>query len=193
MMNSSKPDIDYLELQLAAELMQLLDGLSIGAHIEVPRAADLCSTFERFLPRELVVQYPEWRGEALDGFFMASATKTGRGTAEFLGLCILMSDQRVTPFFVELELAGPDNGAHESTLEAGPERRAHERTFEAGPEHPTDGVHVRQLKLGEPGTGPLGISGPAVHSGAARKLLDRLPARLDSIAWTYVLETPAQP
>ncbi len=177
MMNSSKPDIDYLDLQLAAELMQLLDGLAIGAQFEVPLAADLCFTLERFLPRELVPQYPEWRGEALDGFFMASATKTGRATAEFLGLCTLMGDQRVTPFFVELELAGPDNGAHESTLEAGP----------------PCGVHVRQLKLGEPGTGPLGISGPAVHSGAARKLLDRLPARLDSIAWTYVLETPAQP
>ncbi len=164
-----------LELQLAAELTRLLDGLSIGAQFDVPLAADLCFTLERFLPRELVAQYPEWRGQALDGFFMASATKTGPGTAEFLGLCILMRDQRVTPFFVELELAGPERGAHERTLEAGPR-----------------GVHVRQLKLGEPGTGPLGISGPAVHSGAARKLLDRLPARLDSLEWTYALETPSQ-
>jgi len=173
-MNSTTPDIDYLELQLAVELRRLLDGLSIGARIEVPRAADLCSIFERFLPRELVAQYPEWRGEGLDGFFMASATKTGGGTAEFLGLCILMSDQRVTPFFVELELAGPDNGAHERTPETGP----------------LCGVHVRQLKLGEPGIGPQGISGPVVHSGAARKLLDRLPARRDNIAWTYIRKTP---
>lgn len=119
MMNSTAPDIDYLELQLAVELSRLLDGLSIGARIEVPHAADLCSIFERFLPRELVAQYAEWRGQALDGFFMASATKTGAGTAEFLGLAVLMSDQRVTPFFVELELAGPDNGAHEARSKRG--------------------------------------------------------------------------
>ena len=162
-MDSTTPDVDYLELQLAANLTRLLEGLPIGAQFDVQPAADLCSTLERFLPRELVPQHPEWRGQGIDGFFIASAKKTGPGTAEFLGLCILIRDQRVTPFFVELELAGPSGG-----------------------------LNVRQLNLGEPGTGALGISGPAVHSGAARKLLDRLPYRRDNIEWTYILTKPAR-
>jgi hypothetical protein len=39
--------------------------------------------------------------------------------------------------------------------------------------------------LGEPGFGPLGISGPARNSAAARELLQTLGTRLEQIDWVY--------
>jgi hypothetical protein len=150
-------------LQLAAELEQLLDGLPNGEHLEVPPSADVCYCLELFLPRMLRDKYPEWEKESLDGIFVARATKTGVGRAEFVGTCILISDQAVTPFSVELEVAGP-----------------------RGP------VAVLRLSLGEPGTGPLGISGPVANSKDAQRLLACLLDRIDDVTWSYVLEGESQ-
>lgn len=150
---------DRLQLQLAAELKQLLDGLPNGSHFEVPPSSGLCYCLELFLPCMLRDQYPEWEKESLDGIFVADATKTGPSTAEIVGTCILISDQTVTPFCVELEVAGAN-----------------------GP------VTALRLSLGEPGTGPLGISGPIANSKHAQRLLACLLDRIDDIAWSYVLE-----
>ena len=113
---------------------------------------------ELFLPRCLREVYPEWANESLDGLFVARATKTGPASAVFVGTCILISDQTVTPFAVEL-------GAIEET------------------EH----AIVVQLKLGEPGAGPLGIAGPPVNSTQAEALLASLLDRIDGVAWCYGL------
>lgn len=161
--SATRGGTDRLEMQLAAELKQLLDGMPANSHFEVPPSADVCHSLELFLPRTLRVQYPEWEKESLDGIFVARATKTGARTAEFVGTCILISDQTVTPFSVELDVAGPQ-----------------------GP------VTVLSLNLGEPGTGPLGISGPVANSKDAQRLLACLLDRIDDIAWSYVLQTGAQ-
>lgn len=153
-------EADRLSSQLAVQLHELLDGLPIGAHFEVHPGADICFCLELFVPRALREQHAEWEKESLDGIFVARATKTGPTAAELVGTAILISDQTVTPFVVELAAA------------------------EVG-----GGVAVRHLSIGEAGAGPLGISGPAVNSRDAQRLLATLLGRMDEVAWSYTLET----
>jgi len=157
--SSTSDGTDRLSAQLVVELRGLLDGLSVGSLFEVSPSADICYCLELFLPRSLRDQYPEWEKESLDGVFVARATKTGTATAEFVGTAILISDQTVTPFAVELGI--PDAG---------------------GP------VAVRRLNLGEPGSGSLGISGPPTNSKDAQRLLACLLDRIDEVEWSYSLE-----
>jgi hypothetical protein len=149
---------DRLSTQLAAELRGLLEGLPVGALFEVPPSAEICYCLELFLPRSLRDQHPEWEKESLDGIFVARAKKTGTTTAEVVGTAILISDQTVTPFAVELGVPEP-----------------------GGP------VVVRKLNLGETGSGPLGISGPAANSKDAQHLSESLLDRIDEVQWSYSL------
>jgi hypothetical protein len=89
---------------------------------------------------------------------VARAKKTGTTTAEVVGTAILISDQTVTPFAVELGVPEP-----------------------GGP------VVVRKLNLGETGSGPLGISGPAANSKDAQHLSESLLDRIDEVQWSYSL------
>lgn len=157
---STSGEPDRLSAQLAAELRELLDGLPVGSHFEVHPGADICYCLELFLPRAIREQHAEWEKESLDGIFVARATKTGPTTAELVGTAILISDQAVTPFVVELGAA------------------------EVG-----GAVALQRLDLGEPGAGPLGISGPPANSKDAQRLLATLLDRLDEVAWSYSLKT----
>lgn len=150
---------DRLGIELAGALTRLLEGLAVGSHFEVPPSADICYCLELFLPRCLRDRYPEWDKESLDGIFVARATKIGPTTAEFVGSCILISDQTVTPFAAEIETAGAGSS-----------------------------VIIRRLRLGEPGTGRLGISGPPVNSKDAQRLLASIGERIDDVEWSYMLE-----
>jgi len=152
---------DRLDSKLTVELTSVLRELPVGSHFHVLPSDVLCYCLELFLPRRLRERYPEWKRESLDGIFVARAVKTGARTAEFVGTCVLMTDQTVTPFVVELEVAEP-NGS----------------------------VTVQRLKLGEPGSGPLRISGPEANSKDAERLLASAVERINEIAWSYVLEPP---
>jgi len=51
-------------------------------------------------------RYPKpWRGEALDGLYPSRALKIGPRAAEVAGMCIIISDQTLTPFHVSLGVA----------------------------------------------------------------------------------------
>lgn len=145
-----------LAAHVASELNVLLDGVAVGARLDVPPAADICSSLERWLPEILRRKYPQWKGESLDGICVARATKTGPLAARLIGTCILITDQRVTPFWVDLKLTATE-----------------------------DSVVAFRLRLGEPGTGRLGISGPGSNSNQADRLLCMLLDRLDEVDWTY--------
>jgi len=121
-------------------------------------SAGICSSLELFLPQLLRRRYSKWRGESLDGISVACARKTGPSAVRLAGICILTSDQTGTPFFVELA----------SSLSG-------------------ESVASFRVCLGEPGGGPLGISGPAWNSHQADELLLSLPTRLEGIAWSYTI------
>ncbi len=145
-----------LEPLLVSEMSAFLDGLSVGAEFEVPSSADLCYSLELFLPAKLHDAYEEWAHESIDGFFVAHAKKTGPASAELAGTCILIRDQTVTPFQIDLHL---------STTEVA--------------------VSAYRILVGEPGEGSLGISGPACNSKGALQLLGGLMRRIDSVQWVY--------
>jgi hypothetical protein len=132
-----------------------LQGADVGASLAIDSASDLCSTLELLIPEVLRSEHPEWNTESIDGFFFSSAVKTDDGMAELTGTCILISDQTVTPFALDVGLS--DVGTF--------------RSF--------------RIRLGEPGTGPLGISGPPCNSSAAQTMLAVLSDRLERVAWTY--------
>jgi len=152
---------DRLNSSLTMELTSVLRELPVDSEFHVSPSAPLCDSLEIFLPRRLRERYPEWEKESLDGIFVARAIKTGARRAELVGTCILITDQTLTPFVVDLEVAEPN-----------------------GP------VTVHRLRLGEPGSGPLGISGPEANSKEAERLLASVVGRVDDIAWSYVLESP---
>jgi hypothetical protein len=144
-----------LERIAATQLSALLDGVAVGSPLAVDSSSDMCDTLEVLIPAILRRRHPEWERESLDGFFLSRAVKTDRVSADFAGTCILIADQTVTPFALSLSLS------------------------DAG------GFAFHRIRLGEPGTGGLGISGPACHSRAALELLSALNERLDRVAWVY--------
>jgi len=59
------------------------------------------SGLEFALPRVLAEQYPYWKTESLDGFYLSEARKIGPDKAEMRGVCILITDQTITPFHLQ--------------------------------------------------------------------------------------------
>jgi hypothetical protein len=51
--------------------------------------------------------HPEWKRESLDGIYPEIARKSGEFEIEIAGLCILISDQALTPFHLLLQI-NPD-------------------------------------------------------------------------------------
>ncbi len=147
-----------LEALAASELRALLQGVPVGSHFEVSPSEKLCFTLELFLPHLLCRRYPEWTGESFDGFFTARARKTGPNAAELVGMCIVISDQTVTPFLIELTLCSE-----------------------------ADAVASFRVCVGESGGGRLGISGPACNSPNASLLLGALVDRLEEVVWSYTV------
>lgn len=143
-------------MQLAAEqVASLLEMVPVGSEIPLDSSSDLCDTLELLLPEFLRRDHPEWETESIDGFFFSSTLKTDEASAELVGTCILISDQTVTPFALSLSLSDS-------------------REF-----------RTLRIRLGEPGGGPLGISGPGCNSRAAQQMLFASTARLALIEWVY--------
>jgi len=63
------------------------------------------SGLEYFIPAVLGDKYHFWKGESLDGFYLTKASKTTENEAELIGMCILISDQTLTPFHIRLRVA----------------------------------------------------------------------------------------
>lgn len=146
------PDLERLA---ANQLAARLKGLAVGSPLSVDSSSDLCDTLEMLIPGVLRRDHREWEKESIDGFFFSHAIKSDECSSELAGTCILISDQTVTPFALNLSLAD------------------------------TAGFRSFRIRLGEPGGGPLGISGPVCNSRAAQKMLLTLDARLDRVAWVY--------
>lgn len=165
MPNLPLPAPDKLESALVAELSGLLVNTPVGAQFAVEPAADICCSLELLLPRLLAARHPEWARESLDGFFVARAVKSAAARAELVGVCIIISDQTVTPFRLELAMESPESVALESV----------------------------RIRMGEAGRGELGISGPPVNSKAASTLLANVASRIDSVQWSYDVQFRRRP
>ena len=153
-----------LEVQIASELSTMLHSVPDGSVFVVHPSDDFCYSLELFMPMMLAKRFPEWEKESLDGIFVAEARKIRDSAAQFAGTCILISDQTVTPFFVEIALS-PSG----------------------------DSIRSFRVRLGEPGKGRLGISGPACNSVDAQQLLATVTRRLNDIDWSYTVDECSQP
>lgn len=149
-----RPD---LESKLVGFCRDAMTDVAIGSPVEIPPSADLFYALELYIPGLLRERYPEWKDESLDGFFPAEARRTDATSLRIAGICILITDQRVTPFLVELSISD-------------------------------ETVERASIRLGEPGAGPLGISGPTCGSTGAERLLNGLLLRIDSVKWSFRLD-----
>jgi hypothetical protein len=94
------------EEAVSRSLRLVLNGLTNGAAIEdSENFRNLLSGLEFFLPSVLGEVHQEWRNENMDRIFSAVARKTGPNEAEIIGLCILISDQTLTPIQVRIRVS----------------------------------------------------------------------------------------
>jgi hypothetical protein len=147
----------------AEQVANYLEPVPIGSSLAIDSSAPLCAILELLVPEVLRRSNPEWQEESIDGFFFSSAIKTGDASAELVGTCILISDQTVTPFALSIHVSD---------------------------RHQLDALRIR---LGEPGTGPLRISGPACNSRAARTMLMTLNQRVERVHWVYDVAVGSAP
>lgn len=146
-----------IEQSISRLLRPILAELPDGASIEdAEQFQEVLSGLEFFLPHQVLNQiYPEWDHESLDGIMPVLARKTGEGEAEILGLCILISDQTVTPIHVHLQVAAS-----------------------------TDEVSWLECRLRERGKQGM-VRVPYGSSSAMAKRLYALGGKLDLIGWVY--------
>ena len=96
-----------ISCSLRALLAGLLDGASISASEQF---REILSFLNFFLPHQVLSEiYPEWNQESLDGILPILARKTRDGETEILGLCIIISDQTLTPIHVRLQVAASND------------------------------------------------------------------------------------
>jgi hypothetical protein len=147
-------------------LRAILAPISAGAAIEdSDDFSDFQSAMEYFIPSILEEEYPWWRWESLDAFSFAEARKTGAEEAEFIGLCLLITDQTWTPFHLRLRIASLG-----------------------------DNIEWLVCRLGESGTGNGGmIRTPYGSSRETTRLLNSVVDRLEFIAWAYTITRGVPP
>jgi hypothetical protein len=146
------PDLERIA---ATQIADALAGRVVGEPLPIDSSSDLCATLEFLVPAVLRMRHPEWAKESIDGFFLSSATKSFDDSAEIAGTCILITDQTVTPFLLDIAPG------------------------------PSETLQSFRIRLGEHGDGPLLISGPKCNSNAAREMLQDLNVRLDQVEWVY--------
>src|SRR5665213_2039271 len=95
------------EVLLSSSLRGILAQGTTGSEIEGSvQFRDVFAGLEYFLPKVLGELYPEWRArESLDGFLPYCVRKLGDHELEFIGHCILITDQTTTPIYFRLQLA----------------------------------------------------------------------------------------
>lgn len=154
-MTVSGPNQQHLAALAASELQEQLAPRSVGDSLAIGPGSKLCDILELLIPIWLRAKYPEWEPESIDGFLFSTVRKSGEFSAALRGTCILISDQSMTPFSADLCIE--------------------------------DGQTLRpvQVRIGEAGGGPLGISGPKYGSTKAKELLLDLESRIADIQWEY--------
>jgi hypothetical protein len=94
---------EIISRSLREILADLPNGVSIG---DSEQFREVLSGLEFFLPHQVLSEiYPEWNHESLDGILPLMARKTGDREAEIFGVCIIISDQTLTPLHVRLQVA----------------------------------------------------------------------------------------
>jgi len=149
-------DISVPEQRICELLTPLLRSHDVGDAIITP-ADDgyVFSPFEFFLPGVLREIHAEWRHESLDGIYPATFRKTANREIELIGLALFISDQRLTPLHLCLQLS---------------------------PHY--DCVSWIDVKLGER-IGSKCRRDPYGNSKAFGNMLLHVSNRLDSINWFY--------
>jgi hypothetical protein len=141
----------------SASLRAILALLEPGAAIEdSPLFLEFQAALEGFLQTALADVDAWWRAEGIDAFRFSVARKLGPNEAEFMGVCLLNSDQSWIPLHLELQVSAVSD------------------TFERV-----------QLDLGELGPGGGGLQRIPDGSSRVAKLLETVEPRLGSIEWAY--------
>jgi hypothetical protein len=102
------PESDRLtpERRISRALRFALERIGNGAgFLDASEHRGLLLGLEFFIPATLSNKYPYWNHESLDGFFLSKAEKVDAETAQLVGVCILISDQTVTPFEAKLKVS----------------------------------------------------------------------------------------
>jgi hypothetical protein len=146
------------EQWVSRSLRTVLDGVPNGTSIAGAESLqDVLDGLEFFIPEVLRELYAEWEHESLDGFIPVVALKSGEREAAIFGLCIIISDQTLTPIRLRLQVAASKDEV--SWLDCG---------------------------LGERGDGGM-VRTPYKLLNQARKRLYALVGREDMIDWVYTV------
>lgn len=144
------------EQSVSRSFRTILAALPNGASFaNAEQLQDALDGLDFFVPQVLRKKHPEWDRESLDGFFPLMARKCGEREAEIFGLCILITDQTLTPIHLYLQLSPS-----------------------------TDEVSWLECKLGEKGEHGMTRT-PWPSSSAIDQLLHALAGRSDRIDWVY--------
>jgi hypothetical protein len=145
-----------VEKLVSHSLRTLLADLPNGECLEPSdELASVFRGFERIVPDVLGEIYPGWYRESLDGILPLLVRKTGECETEIFGLCILMSDQTLTPLYLRLQVSAN-----------------------------RDEISWLECRLGERNKdGMSRIPYPDLHK--MMRLLMRLDGKIDQIDWFY--------
>jgi len=140
---------------LRAVLAALSPGATIGDSDDFN---SFQSALERVIPSMLEEEYSWWRHESLDAFRFAVSRMVGPDEAEFIGLCLLISDQTWIPLHLRLRIAPQ-----------------------------SDNIEWLECGLGESGADNGGMVRTPYGSLRRTKVLYSVVNRLDSIQWVYTI------
>ena len=91
---------------VSRSLRTILGGVPIGASVAGSgHPQNVLDGLEFFIPEVLREIHHEWDYESLDGFIPVVARKVGELKAEIFGLCIIISDQTLTPIHLRLQVS----------------------------------------------------------------------------------------
>lgn len=148
--------VSRAEQCLSCSLRAILEDVPNGTDIAVAGSLqDVLVGLEYLLPEVLQELYAEWQHESLDGIIPITARKLGKRAAEIFGLCIIISDQTLTPIQLRLQVAASE-----------------------------DEVSWLECRLGERGEHGM-VRTPYESLNRVSKRLHALVGREDAIDWVY--------
>src|SRR5579872_2080468 len=98
------------EALVAKSLRLVLRDQSVGADLhnqdigDSEPYRDLMVGLDGFIPEVLQEIHAEWKEDSLDGIYHFVTRKTGQREVNIFGLCMLLSDQTLTPIHVRLQI-----------------------------------------------------------------------------------------
>jgi hypothetical protein len=105
-MQERKRQASRAEQLVSRWLRSVLEALPKGAPVNHSKQfREMSLALERFIPEVLRDVDSEWEDESLDGFLPLYAIKTKEQEMEVYGLCIIISDQTLTPIHLRIRAA----------------------------------------------------------------------------------------